>query len=312
MNKWLSRCFAAACLFSAMNASAGTAAQTRYPIVLIPGVFAFDSIAGIDYWYRIPAALQAEGATVFVPKVNAFDSSSRRGEAVIAQLEAIKAASGGKLTRFNLMGHSQGGLTARYVMSVRPDLVASVTTMHSPHKGSPVADVVNGVAPAGTLVGVGLDVFANAVGNIVNLLSNNKKSAADIRAMLGEFTRDGAARYNAAFPAGVPKEACGQGDANVTINGNSIKLYSWGGTGRITTGVDLSDAMFFTTGLAVSEPNDGLTGRCSNHFGLVLKDNYKMNHIDVNNHLFGMTSLFETRPLQLFINHANRLKTASL
>ena len=73
--------------FSHASQAATTEAQTKHPIVLVPGIFAFDSIASIDYWYKIPAALQSQGATVYVPKINAFDSSAKRGEALIAQLE---------------------------------------------------------------------------------------------------------------------------------------------------------------------------------------------------------------------------------
>ena len=36
--------------------------QTKYPIVLVHGLFGFDSILGIDYWYRIPENLRADGA----------------------------------------------------------------------------------------------------------------------------------------------------------------------------------------------------------------------------------------------------------
>ena len=111
---------------------------------------AFDTIAGVDYWYKIPAAIESEGGKVFVAKINAFESSAKRGEELIAQLDSIRAASGGKISKFNIMGHSQGGLTARYVMNVRPDLVASLTTLHSPHTGSPVADFITGIAPAST------------------------------------------------------------------------------------------------------------------------------------------------------------------
>ena len=82
---------------------------------------------------------------MFVPKINAFDSSAKRGEALIAQLDNIRASSAGKISKFNLMGHSQGGITVRYVMNTRPDLVASVTTMNTPHKGSPLADLVTAV-----------------------------------------------------------------------------------------------------------------------------------------------------------------------
>ncbi|MFE8071109.1 triacylglycerol lipase [Marinobacteraceae bacterium S3BR75-40.1] len=294
-------------LFGSNNQSA-----TRYPIVLVPGIFAFDSIAGVDYWYKIPGALESEGAEVFVPEINAFDSSARRGERLIEQLDQIRAASNGRITKFNLIGHSQGGMTSRYVMNARPDLVASVTTVHTPHRGSPLADLVTGVAPESSLQGVAFDVFANAVGDLVNLLSGNSYDNSDIRAMLGEFNGPGAAAFNQSFPAGLPSSSCGEGPSQINLDGNSIRLYSWSGTGHVTSGVDVSDALFGITGFAFDGANDGVTGRCSSHFGDVLKDNYNMNHIDVNNHILGLVSLFETNPKTLFKNHAHRLKNAGL
>lgn len=312
MNKLLVSALAAASLCTAVSASAGTQAQTKNPIVLVPGIFAFDTIAGIDYWYKIPSALQSEGATVHVPKINAFDSSAKRGEALIAQLEQIRAASGGSVKKFNLIGHSQGGITSRYVMNVRPDLVASVTTLHTPHKGSPLADVVTGIAPSGTLQGVAFDVFANAVGDLVNLLSNNRKSQSDIRAMLAEFNKTGAAANNASFPTGIPTTSCGEGPETASIGGNSVRMYSWSGTAPLTNVLDISDPLFAITSLAFSESNDGVTGRCSSHFGKVLKDNYTMNHLDPTNQVLGLVSLFETNPKTLYQNQANRLKNLGL
>lgn len=312
MNKLLVSALAAASLCTAVSASAGTQAQTKHPIVLVPGIFAFDTIAGIDYWYKIPSALQSEGATVHVPKINAFDSSAKRGEALIAQLEQIRAASGGSVKKFNLIGHSQGGITSRYVMNVRPDLVASVTTLHTPHKGSPLADVVTGIAPSGTLQGVAFDVFANAVGDLVNLLSNNRKSQSDIRAMLVEFNKTGAAANNASFPTGIPSTSCGEGPETASIGGNSVRMYSWSGTAPLTNVLDISDPLFAITSLAFSESNDGVTGRCSSHFGKVLKDNYTMNHLDPTNQVLGLVSLFETNPKTLYQNQANRLKNLGL
>jgi len=310
---------AAVLLFFAVPAHAGwfnwlfgnNDSQTEHPIVLVPGIFAFDTIAGIDYWYKIPTALESQGATVIVPKINAFESSVQRGESLIAQLETIRATSPG-VQKFNLMGHSQGGMTARYVMNVRPDLVASVTTMHTPHDGSPLADLVTGIAPQDSLQGVAFETVANAVGNIVNLLSNNRQDDSDIYAMLSEFNGPGAAAFNQTFPVGLPGTYCGQGPSSVTLDGHNIRLYSWSGTARMTTGIDPSDALFAITGYAFDGANDGVTGRCSSRFGWVIKDNYRMNHLDVNNHVLGLVSLFETQPRTLFRNHANRLKNAGL
>lgn len=298
--------------FSQASQAATTQSQTKHPIVLVPGIFAFDSIAAIDYWYKIPAALQSQGAKVYVPKINAFDSSVKRGEALIAQLENIRATSGGTITKFNLMGHSQGGITVRYVMNTRPDLVASVTTMHTPHKGTPIADLVTGVVPANSLQGVAFTAFGNAVGDIVNLLSNNKKSPADIRAMLAEFNAPGAAANNQRYPIGIPTTACGSGAETANIAGNSIRMYSWSGTAPLTNIWDVSDVLFGISRFAFSEANDGVTGKCSSHFGKVLKDDYFMNHLDVTNQLFGTVSWFETDPKTLFQSHASRLKSLSL
>ncbi|MOA40329.1 Lactonizing lipase precursor [compost metagenome] len=76
--------------------------------------------------------------------------------------------------------------------------------------------------------------------------------------------------------------------------------------------LDISDPLFAITSLAFSESNDGVTGRCSSHFGKVLKDNYTMNHLDPTNQVLGLVSLFETNPKTLYQNQANRLKNLGL
>lgn len=114
--------------------------QTRYPIVLAHGMLGFDSILGIDYWYGIPQALRRDGAQVYVTEVSQLNTSELRGEELLQQVEEIVAISG--KPKVNLVGHSHGGPTVRYVAAVRPDLVASVTSVGAPHKGSDVADLI--------------------------------------------------------------------------------------------------------------------------------------------------------------------------
>lgn len=36
--------------------------QTRYPIVLVHGLFGFDTLAGMDYFHGIPQSLTRDGA----------------------------------------------------------------------------------------------------------------------------------------------------------------------------------------------------------------------------------------------------------
>ena len=66
------------------------------------------------------------------------------------------------------------------------------------------------------------------------------------------------------------------------------------------------------TGLAGSEANDGLVGRCSSHFGKVLRDDYPWNHGDAINQLFGVRGLFTPDPVDVYREHANRLKNAGV
>ncbi|HEX5277218.1 MAG TPA: alpha/beta fold hydrolase, partial [Fluviicoccus sp.] len=107
---------------------------TKYPIVLVHGIFGFKNFLGADYFYQVPSTITAEGGKVFIPAVSAGNSNEVRGEQLLNQLLTFKALSGSP--KFNLIGHSQGSPTSRYVAAVRPDLVASVTSVDGVNKGS--------------------------------------------------------------------------------------------------------------------------------------------------------------------------------
>lgn len=64
--------------------------------------------------------------------------------------------------------------------------------------------------------------------------------------------------------------------------------------------------------LLFGEANDGLVGQCSSHLGSVVKDNYRMDHLDEVNQLLGLVSLFESDPTQVYRQHANRLRNVGL
>lgn len=286
--------------------------ETKNPIMLVQGILAFDSIAGIEYWYKIPQKLESEGAKVYTAHINAFNSSVERGEQLIEELDNIRAVDP-SIKKFNLVAHSQGGLTSRYVMNVRPDLVASVTTMGSPHQGAPISDVLNNVFPEDTLLGKAYEVIADAAGTLIDRLSGDGVGKGNTRALTKEFTTAGAAKFNAIYPAGLPTSDCGEGPSSVSINGNDISLYSWGGGDTFTNILDPLDYLFGTTGLLFAgESSDGITGSCSSHFGTVIRDDYKMNHGDLINQVLGLHTLFDTDPLSIYRTHANRLKTAGL
>lgn len=280
--------------------------KTKYPVVLTHGMLGFDSILGVDYWFGIPQALRRDGATVYITQVSQLNTSETRGEELLEQVEEIVAISGkGKV---NLIGHSHGGPTIRYVAAVRPDLVASVTSVGAPHKGSDAADFLRQVPPgsAGEALLAGI---VNGMGTLIHFLSGSPSSnPQNSLGSLESLNSEGAARFNAKYPQGIPTTACGEGAYSV----NGVRYYSWSGTSPLTNLLDPSDVLMGASSLTFSGPNDGLVGRCSSRLGMVIRDNYRMNHLDEVNQTFGLTSLFETDPVSVYRQQANRLKNAGL
>jgi triacylglycerol lipase len=120
-----------------------------YPILLAHGFFGFDTLAGVDdvpYWYGVPEHLEGLGHTVCVGVVDPFNDSTERGMQLLDDALACAAATGH--AKVNIVAHSQGGLDARVVAHLRPDLVASVTTIATPHYGTPIADIAVGLTPS--------------------------------------------------------------------------------------------------------------------------------------------------------------------
>jgi len=107
--------------------------HTRYPIVLVHGFLGFDNIGFFEYFHGIPAALRSGRAMVFTPQLSAINSTEARGEQLLLEVKRIIAVTGED--KVNLIGHSHGAPTARYVASVQPDLVASVTSVGGRQQG---------------------------------------------------------------------------------------------------------------------------------------------------------------------------------
>lgn len=288
------------------DARAAGYTETQYPIVLAHGMSGFDSLFGvIDYWPGIVWALESSGAEVFVTEVSQFHQTEFRGEQLLAQVEEIVAITGS--AKVNIIGHSHGGLDARYVAAMRPDLVASVTTVGTPHHGAELADFVGDVLQEGSLGETILAGVAGGLGSLLALLSGTTNPQ-DPLAALESLSSDGAAAFNAAHPQGLPNQWCGEGPAVV----GGVRYFSWSGTRSLTNGFDVSDVMLGLTSLVYGEDNDGLVGRCSSHLGTVIRDDYQQNHLDEVNLLFGMVHWWSVDPKTLYRQHANRLRNLGL
>jgi triacylglycerol lipase len=305
----LTRCLGLAALALGLLAGAPVHAQgytqTKYPIVLVHGLFGFDAIGPVDYFYGVPSALSRYGARVFVAQVSATNSSEVRGEQLLAQVKTVLALTGAQ--KVNLIGHSHGGPTIRYVAGVRPDLVASVTSVSGVNKGSKVADILRGVAPAGSFTEAVLNATTSAFVSLINLLSGGSGLPQMPTAALDSLTTNGALKFNAKFPQGIPTTSCGIGAEYV----NGVRYFSWAGNQSVTNLLDASDGPLGILSLVHGEPNDGLVAACKARLGTHL-GNYYQNHLDEVNQLVGLVDWFSVDPVTLYRQQANRLRNLGL
>lgn len=113
--------------------------QTRYPILLVHGVF-FRDFRFFNYWGRIPIELKRNGATLYYGNQQSAASVAHCGEELAARIKQIIQETG--CEKVNIIAHSKGGLDSRHAISacgVAP-CVASLTTINTPHRGCIFAD----------------------------------------------------------------------------------------------------------------------------------------------------------------------------
>ena len=314
MKKQLLKCLSATILAAAVLPATSWAVgytQTKYPIMLVHGLFGFDNIGPVEYFYGIPGTLRAGGATVIVSQVSAANSTEERGKQLALQIKQALVTY--KATKINLIGHSHGSPTMRYVAHYYPELIASVTSVNGVNKGTVIADVLVGVAPSSVV-----NVIGNGLQTMINVFSGGKGLPANALAAARSLSTAGSLAFNKVAPEGVPTTACGEGAYSVTRAYTPGKIgttayFSWGGSSSVTNILDVSDPAFGLLGLAFfGAKNDGVVAACSMRLGKVLRTDYKMNHADSINQLVGIVHLFETNPKEVYRQHANRLVNMGL
>ncbi len=113
----------------------------RYPLVLVHGIFGFDSI-GVGsikqhYFRGVARALEAAGIQVYVPRLPPLGSVPERARLLADFIRHLPEP------KVNVIAHSMGGLDARWAIARLGlgDRVASLVTVGTPHRGSPLADL---------------------------------------------------------------------------------------------------------------------------------------------------------------------------
>ena len=122
--------------------------KTRYPILMVHGVF-FRDFKYFNYWGRIPAELEKNGATIYYGEHQSAAAVADSAGELAERIKKIVNETGcGKV---NVIAHSKGGLDTKYAIAKlgMAEYVASLTTINTPHNGCEFADYLLDKAPEG-------------------------------------------------------------------------------------------------------------------------------------------------------------------
>jgi triacylglycerol lipase len=112
-----------------------------HPIVLAHGFFGFEKIAGLEYFRNVKKYFKNKFSdlNVIVTEVAPNDFIEQRAQQLWEQIDPISE-------KIHLIGHSMGGLDSRFLASPqglnKSERLISLTTISTPHCGSPVADFI--------------------------------------------------------------------------------------------------------------------------------------------------------------------------
>jgi triacylglycerol lipase len=122
-------------------------------IVLAPGVLGFKRLAGLEYFRGVAGRLRASGAHVLPATTDPLGTIEDRAQRLARQIQnalSPAAAPGERLDLsqpIHILAHSMGGLDARLLIAKNlRDLssrIATLTTIGTPHFGSPVATLLD-------------------------------------------------------------------------------------------------------------------------------------------------------------------------
>lgn len=261
-----------------------------FPIVLVHGFFASGEMGPVDYWWRIPEALRREGHEVYVVVNDPAKPPAERAEHLARFVDDVLAST--RSEKVNLVGHSMGGLDSRWLISRLGygDRVASLTTVATPHRGSPVADAALGLIPG--LARPVVDAIASALYGLI--LGFDDQRMVETTEVLSSA---GAVRFNADTPD----------DPRVAYF--SIVAKTSGDPLFLFRGLDYCDAPLWTTFTflrLVGHQNDGMVPVSSQEWGEVV-ERVQADHLNQVGHLLGVTGN-ATNPWRMYVRHAERLR----
>lgn len=161
-----------------------------YPVLLHHGFAGFRDIGPLNYFYNVARDLRSRGETVYESEVSPFLPPERRAYELAMVVDRIRRETG--RDRVVLIGHSQGGLDARYMISTMGygSRVAVLATVATPHRGTYVADALLNRVPSL------FDPFLSGLLTVIGFTYNQVGTNAEARATLEGLSEARAEQFN--------------------------------------------------------------------------------------------------------------------
>jgi triacylglycerol lipase len=234
-------------------------------LVFASGVLVPQRIAGHDYFRGAGAAFPG----ALFPRVPVTATIDVRAAAFAEQVDAAFPTG-----PIHVVAHSMGGLDTRCALSrnlrglANPNRIVALSTISTPHRGSPVADLLVGPKPDGP----GLRPF------VYELLSHALEHLSITIAALGELTTGYTQTFNAEHP-----------------NAPHVRYRSYAGSGNESFVLKPAHLYFQSIGRTDDErANDGIVSLASANWGEFVGPPWDADHFSELGYNFNSPTLHST------------------
>ena len=113
----------------------------KYAFVFVHGA-ALRDWDRFNYWGRIPSVLASHGCRFYYGNQDGWASIENNADTLKARITEVLRESGAD--KVNIIAHSKGGIESRHLISSlgMADVVASLTTVSTPHRGVKTMDLL--------------------------------------------------------------------------------------------------------------------------------------------------------------------------
>jgi triacylglycerol lipase len=233
-------------------------------IILVHGILGFSSIGKIDYFRGVADHFREKGLLTLAPQLDPTQGIAFRGDQLQDQIQAaFTSRTLDPTQKTHIIAHSMGGLDSRYMLSpANPKPIQvnirSLSTVGTPHLGSPIADIVDNPALLSPFPGLPFGTPLQSLEPMLNALGISENGLRDLRT-------GSCQAFSAQY-----------------VDNPTVSYFSYAGSGRQNFPETAAAFLLFHKYISSStgQPNDGLVTVSSARWGAFDPNTWPSDHAD--------------------------------